>query len=279
MASLVRMLSAEELVSQIADGDQLAVVTGFNGDYSGVAMSATRALIRQGTRNLRLLCVPSSSLQADMLIGAGCIASIEMGAILLYEYGPAMRFAEAQRDGTVKVREATCPAITAGLRAGEAGIPFMPMRGLIGSDILEARSDEWQVMDNPFNAGEPLAIIPAIRPDVALFHAPLADRYGNVWIGRRGSIKLMARAARKALATFEELFPGNLLEDQTMAAGVIANEYMTGLSHQPKGSWPLHCGSYYPEDREHMREYAELARTKEGFAKYLDKYVTVPQAA
>jgi len=278
MADEVPRLSLDALVAHVRDGDQLSVATGFHAAYSGVAMDATRALIRRGVRDLRLLCVPSSSLQADLLIGASCLASIEMGAALLYEYGPAPRFVSAQRAGTIQVREATCPAIAAGLRAGEAGLPFMPVPGVLGSDVFRVRSNEWKEIENPFQPGQHIAVIPAIRPDVALFHAPLADTHGNVWIGTRGSIRLMAHAAHRVIVTFDSLDPGNLLDDPDKAAGTLANTYVTALCQRPNGSWPLHGGPLHPEDTDHMQLYAELAKSDLGFRDYLERYVFAPDA-
>ncbi|WP_296555491.1 CoA-transferase [Pigmentiphaga sp.] len=263
----------DDLVGHIMDGDRIAIATGFNGHFSGVAMNATRALIRRGIRRLRVLCVPSSSIQVDMLIGAGCVASVEMGGIVLYEYGSAPRFTEAQAQGTIAVREATCPAITAGLKASESGLPFMPVRGVLGSDVYRVRQDEWKQIANPFDPAEQVAVIPAICPDIALFHAPLADRHGNVWIGSRGSLKLMARAARRTLVTYDERYEGNLMEDPIRRAGVIGDAYITGICRQPNGSWPLHGGERYPEDGEHMQRYADMARTRQGFDDYLKAFV------
>ena len=81
------------------------------------------------------------------------------------------------------MKDATCPALHAAFQAAEKGVPFMPLRGLIGSDLLAHRPD-WKVIDNPFDDDDPIVLLPALKPDVALFHAPIADRDGNVWIGR-----------------------------------------------------------------------------------------------
>lgn len=263
----------QTLVGHVQDGDLLAIPTGFNGHFSGVSMTATRALIKRKARRLRILCVPSSSIQVDMLIGAGCVASVEMGGIVLYEYGPAPRFTEAQARGTIIIREATCPAITAGLKASESGLPFMPVRGVLGSDVYKVRKGEWTQIVNPFDPSEQVAVIPAIRPDIALFHAPLADRFGNVWVGSRGSLKLMAHAATRTLVTYDEIYEGSLMDDPALMSGVIGDAYITAISHQPKGSWPLHGGTRYIEDRDHMQHYASMARTQEGFDSYMSEFI------
>ena len=80
------------------------------------------------------------------------------------------------------------------LQASEKGVPFMPLRGLIGSDVLKHR-DDWKVIDSPFGDDDPIVLLPAIKPDVALIHAPMADRFGNVWIGRQRELATMAHAA------------------------------------------------------------------------------------
>ena len=272
MQKMINWVGVDELVSSVRDGDTLAIPTML-GDFSGVSMVATRAIIRRGVRNLDIVCVPSSSLQADMLIGAGCVRSIQAGGVLLYEYGPAARFAEAQRSGELNVREATCPAIQAALTAAEKGLPFMPLRGILGSDILRQRSADWKVIENPFAENDPIVAVPAIRPDVALFHAPMGDRFGNLWIGRRASFRLMAHAARATLATVESIYEGNFFDDPQKVPGVIPANYVTAVSHQPRGAWPLHFGKDYPEDVEHMKLYAAASKTREGFDAYLKQHV------
>ena len=262
----------DTLAAHVRDGDTLAVPTML-GEFSAVAMTATRAMIRRGVRNLNLVCVPSSSLQADMLIGAGCVASIQAGAVLLYEYGPAPRFIEAFHGKSIVVKEATCPAIQAALTAAQKGLPFMPLRGILGSDILKVRADDWKVMTNPFPPHDPIVVVPPIAPDVALFHAPMVDREGNAWIGRRGSLKLMAHAAKKTLVTYERMYDGNMFDDTKLVSGLVASTYVAAASHQPNGAWPLHFGDAYPEDVEHMKLYAEAARTQAGFDAYLRAHV------
>jgi glutaconate CoA-transferase subunit A len=104
-------------------------------------------------KKLYLVALPTSSLQADLLIGAGCIETLETSAVSLGEFGPAPRFTAAVTSGTIKLKDATCPALHAALQASEKGVPFMPLRGLIGSDILKYR-DDWKVIDSPFGESD-----------------------------------------------------------------------------------------------------------------------------
>ena len=136
--------SLDEALAPITDGCVLAVPR----EVSGVAMAATRALIRRGVKRLHLVALPTSSLQADLLIGAGCVESIETSAVSLGEFGPAPRFTAAVMAGTIQVKDATCPALHAAFQAAEKGVPFMPLRGLIGSDLLAHRPD-WKVVGQP----------------------------------------------------------------------------------------------------------------------------------
>jgi glutaconate CoA-transferase subunit A len=269
-----KLVSLDDLVAGIADGCMVAVPR----DVSCVAMAATRALVRRGVRNLHLLAVPTSGLQADLLIGAGCVATIETSAVWLGEHGPAPRFAAALRAGTVALKDATCPAIHAALQAGEKGIPFMPLRGIIGSDVLANRPD-WKVMDNPFAGDDPIVVLPALNPDVALFHGALGDRYGNLWVGRTRELVTMAHAAKTTLATIEEVYDGNLLEDARLAAGTLPELYVGAVARAERGAWPLELPDCYGIDDDHMAEYARLAATEEGFQQYLVRYVLEAEAA
>jgi glutaconate CoA-transferase subunit A len=159
----------------------------------------------------------------------------------------------------------------------------MPLRGLIGSDVLKQRPD-WMVIDNPFeqrasNEADPIVLLPAIRPDAVLFHAPLADRDGNVWIGRQRELVTMAHAAKLTVVTVEKLHDGSLLADATLAAGTLPGFYVETIAVAPRGAWPLPLPEHYGSDAQHLKEYARLATTDEGFQRYLDQYVYAKQAA
>ena len=260
--------SLENLVEGIQDGASVAVAP----DYSGCAMAAVRTLIRRGARDLHLLAVPQAGFQADMLIGAGCVASLEAAAITLGEHGFAPRFTDAVKSGRIALRDATCPAIHAGLQAAEKGIPFMPLRGILGSDLLTHR-DDWQTLDNPFAEGDAIVVLPAIRPDVALFHAAKADAQGNVWIGVRRELMLMAHAATHTFVTVEEIGDDDLLADEAYAAGTIPALYVSAIAEVPNGAWPVGLAGRYPADAAHLAEYVRLAKTTAGFEQYLDQHV------
>jgi glutaconate CoA-transferase, subunit A len=272
MATIARTL--DEALAPISDGCLLAVPR----ETSGVAMAATRGLIRRGVKGLHLLTLPTSTLQADLLIGAGCVATLETSAVSLGEFGPAPRFNAAILAGTIRMRDATCPALHAQLQAAEKGVPFMPLRGLIGSDVLAHRPD-WKVVDNPFGHDDPIVLLPALAPDVALFHAPLADRFGNVFIGTQRELVVMAHAAKKTVVTVERLYDGDLLRDPLFAAGTLPGFYVDAVAVEPRGAWPLPLPDHYALDAAHLTEYARLAATPEGFADYLRHYVHARRAA
>jgi glutaconate CoA-transferase, subunit A len=265
---MTEVVTLEGLAARIPDGAHVAIPP----DYSFVAMAATRALIRRRARGLRLLGVPTTGLQADLLIGAGCVAEIEAAGVSLGEAGLAPRFSAAARAGTVAIRDTTCPAVHAALQAAEKGIPFMPLRGILGSDLVARRSD-WRQADNPFAAGDPILLLPAIVPEFALFHAPAADRDGNVWIGRRRELVTMAHAARMTLVTVERIVEESLLASEGSAAGTLPALYVSAVAEAPRGAWPLSLGDDYAADGEHLVRYAEAARSEEGFRGYLEEFV------
>lgn len=232
-------------------------------------MEVVRALIRRKAKGLRLLGVPILGLAADLLIGAGCVAEVETSAVSLGEAGLAPRFTEAVEKGLIRVKDATCPAIHTALQAAEKGVPYMPIGGILGSDLVKAR-DDWKVVDN-------LLIVPALRPDVALFHARWADEAGNVWVGRRRELATAAHAAKATLVTFEEMRKGDMLEDELLAPGVVSSVYVSATARAERGAWPLAMPGRYGIDDLHISHYAKAAKSAEGFQRYLDQWVLTPR--
>jgi len=266
----ITLASVDILAASIPNRAKLAIPK----TAAGVSMAVTRELVRRGARDIHLVGVPTSGLQADVLIGAGCVTVIETSAVTLGEFGTGPRFAAAVRAGTVQVLDATCPAIYAALQAGAKGIPFIPLRGLIGTDVLSNR-DDWKVIDNPFAQDDPIVLLAAIRPDVALFHAAKADRHGNVYIGRERELMMMAQAARRTVVTVEEIVDEDLMADDSSAAATIASIYVDQIAIAPRGAWPLAFLDRYALDATALGEYAKLARTDEGFRTFLDNWLGI----
>jgi glutaconate CoA-transferase subunit A len=267
-------MDADALAGLVPDGALLALPP----DNSLAPCAFARALVRRGVRGLRLLGVPVSGFATDLLIGAGCVAEVQTSAVTLGEAGLAPRFTAAVAAGTIRVLDATCPAIHTMLQAAEKGVPFMPLRGLLGSDVL-AHRPEWRVMPNPFSEApdEPrldeIVLLPALQPDIAVFHAVMADAAGNVWVGRRRELATIAHASKRVLVTVERRVESNLLDDERLAPGTISGTYIEAVGVAERGAWPIALLDEYDADSAHVAAYAKAARTEAGFRAYLDEFV------
>lgn len=263
------LMALDDIAAAVPDGCRLALPV----DYAGVAMAVTPALLRRAPRELDLVGVPTAGLQFDLLIGAGLVRSVETSAVTLGEAGGAPCFMRAVAAGAIKLIDSTCPAIHAGLMAAQKGAPFTTLRGLIGTDLLKHRND-WRVLQNPFAAeADPVVAIPALHPDVSIFHAPMADREGNVWIGRRRELAAMAYASQRTFVTVERIVDRSLFDDELTAAGVLPALYVEGIALAPRGAWPYGLWDEYAADTAALKRYARAARSVEGFRDWLDAYL------
>lgn len=269
--------SVEALAARIPDGACIAIVK-----EPFVPMALARALIARRARDLHVVTVPVGRLAVDALIGAGCVAQIETSGVSLAEHGQGPFFSAAVRDGRVKIKDATCPAIYAALQAAEKGAPFAPIRGVLGSDLLTHRTD-WKVIQNPFEQEEdPIVLLPALRPDVALLHVAEADRFGNLWVGGLHHLKTVAHAARRTVATAERIVEGNLAADPAKAPNLVTDLYVEAVAEAPGGAWPLEAPPLYGIDDAAMRAYVAAARAAvrgEGGDGWLDAITPVQAKA
>lgn len=268
MFTQTQIVDLDALASRIQDASLLAIPK----DESGPPMALVRALIRRRVRDLHLLCVPVSGMHADLLIGAGCVATVEAGGIVIGEMGVGPCFRRAVAESAIQLKDSTCPALHAALQAGAKGHPFAPVRGILGSDLIDHRTD-WKVIPNPFDEADPILVVPALRPDTFIFHAAWGDRHGNVWIGGRQDLAYAAHASRRTLATVEALWDGDLLDDERMAAGTLSHLYVDAIALAPEGAWPMGLQYRYAEDAAHISGYVRQARTAQGFQAYLNTHV------
>jgi hypothetical protein len=152
------------------------------------------------------------------------------------------------------------------------GVPFVGVRGLLGTDILKNRPD-LKVIPNAFRPEEKVVVVPPIRPDVAVFHALKADRWGNaITPGLRDDL-MMARAASRVVVTAEEI-----TEKELTSGDGVENTFLPAIDvdvivHLPWGAHPCACGTLYNLDEAHLREYIEAAQEENKFKNYLQEYI------
>lgn len=155
------------------------------------------------------------------------------------------------------------------LQAGASGIPFTPVPGLIGSDLIRVRPD-FRVIADPYDPALQIAVVPAIRPDVAIVHALRASRDGSLVLPAGGDAHLLIQAARFVIATAEEIGdapPEVIAADERIVPGI----YVDVVAPAPHGALPMKCGSRYGDDAAQIRAYAEAARDADRFRVYLER--------
>ena len=261
------LCNLSELAAAVPDGAKLVVPS----DNCGVAMAATRELVRRGVRGLHLVCVPTRGLQAEILIGAGAIATLETSAVTLGEFGPAHRFIDALRKGRIRILDSTCPAVHAALQAGQKGLPFIPLRGLIGSDLLASRPD-WKVIDNPFARA---MLSPCCPPSIPT--SPCSTRRSPIaramYIDARRELLTMAHASKQTFVTVEAISEHDLFDDAELAPGVVPAIYVSRIALAKQGAWPIGLPGHYGSDDAAISRYVQSAKTEEGFRRFLDEWL------
>ncbi|NHN29149.1 CoA transferase subunit A [Paenibacillus agricola] len=267
-----KFLTLTEAIDLIENGMTLAV----SGNMEMSPMALIREVIRAKKISLSLVCVGAAAINADLLLGANCVRTIEFSQISLGEFGFAPHFRRRfeQENDSVTGLEHACPSLIAAITAGAMGIPFIPVRGLIGTDYMSIRPD-FKQLTNPYNAEEQIAIVPAIRPDVAIFHAYQADTEGNVLAHPSQNNRVLAQASERTIVSVEQIVSP---EELKKAEGSrIPAAFVTAVVHVPFGAHPTSCPGIYKIDNTHIRHYLEASKSETGFEDYLHRYVTAPK--
>ena len=155
------------------------------------------------------------------------------------------------------------------------GVPYVPVIGLVGTDLL-ARRDDMVVAPDPFGdgpngGGKKSVVARAMRPDVAVFHAQQADRSGNVSFGYHVEAVMLAEASAQVVVTVEEIV--DRVTEKTADGAFLPSILVDAVVHAPFGAHPGGLTGRYPVDRDAMRAYAAASHSDETFAAWLDEHV------
>ncbi|MCP3951433.1 MAG: CoA transferase subunit A [Desulfobacterales bacterium] len=253
-------------------------------------MAAVYEIIRQRKKNLHLYA-HSNGHGADELIGGGCIARLEIAYGGSGRFAPTcIRFRKAVEDGSLQVEDYSNYQMTLRFTAGAMGVPFLPTRSGLGTDIVNRwgfspgqrqedprlPDEKLVVMDNPFGDWtdtHKLVLVPAINPDVTIIHVQQADATGLARIqGLPFADVEQAKAARHLIVTCEELLePGRLKEQPD--SNQIPPFCVDAVVHVPYGAYPTACYGCYDYDPVYLNHYKEIAPDDERHRAYLEECV------
>ncbi|MEM3402303.1 MAG: CoA-transferase [Candidatus Hadarchaeales archaeon] len=277
-----KITTLRDAVKMVPDGAMVAI-GGFTTQRHPMAF--VHELIRQKKRNLHLVG-HSPGGDWDLLIGAGCVKRVE----LAYEADEAFarigpRFRLAVQRGEIEWEDYSNFGMVQRFAAGAMGIPFIPTKTMLGSDMLrkegfspETRKDpkvakkKFVEMICPFT-GEKVVLLPALQPDVTIIHAQIVDVQGTVRIyGQNFGDEQMAKAAKKVIVTCEEIVQPEEIRDFP-EHNCIPFFRVNAIVRVPYGAHPYACYRYYDYDPEFLRMYHTVARDDESFHKFLEEYI------
>jgi len=265
-----KLITLEEAISNyVQDGDLI----GIGGlSFWRKPISACRELVRQNKRNLSL-CTFVGGIEVDMLIAGGCVSEVKSCFVGMEIFGMAPQFRKAVESGSIKISEESEATIALGLRASYLKVPFMPLKGIIGTDMPKVRNDIKQI-DDPLGSRTQVMAIPKIDLDVAIIHIPYADEFGNgniagaVWMDAD-----MAKTAKKTIIICEKLVE---TEDIRYLPGKaqLPMQTTTAVVKNPFGAHPTSCYNHYTFDALHIQEYLKM-----NFNEYKKKFIDVESHA
>ncbi len=283
-----KVMSLKEAVGRmVKDGCHLSI-GGFTINRN--PMAAVYEIIRQKIRDLHLY-VHSNGQGVDELIGAGCVSKVEIA------YGgngkfaaTCIRFRKAVQEGTVRIEDYTNYQMTLRFLAGAMGLPFLPTRSSLGTDIInkwgfsgefrqrDARipNQKLAVLDNPFDGwanAEKVVLVPAINPDVTIIHVQMADKKGTCRMeGLTFADVEQAKAARQVIVTCEELVDSSRLRRES-DQNQIPFIHVDAVVPLPNGAYPTACYNYYDYDPVYLKAYAAAAKDDALFDQYLQRNI------
>ena len=251
----------------VHDGEYLAL-GGFGANRTPVA--ACHEILRQGRKNMgfaghtathdfEILCAGEVFDRVD----AGYIVGLEARGL-----SPCAR--RYMQTGKVKVTEWTNYSLSARLRAGAMGVPFVPTRNLLGTDTFEYSAS--MIIECPYT-GKKLALQPALYPDVAVIHVHESDVYGNVRV--RGILKSdndLARAAKRVIVTCERLITNEEIRWNPTET-TFPYFLVDAVCEVPYGGYPGTMAYEYFSDEEHLREWLKVEEDPVAFKEFLQRNI------
>lgn len=235
-----------------------------------IPFAAAHEIMRQKKRGLTLIG-PISDVLFDQLIGAGCVGEVVAAWVGNVMMGSAYNFRREVESGRVKVTDMTNLSVSLALQAAAMGVPFLPTRTALGSDVVR-RHPYFTEINDPFGSTK-LHAVKALAPDVTIVHVQRSDEEGNAhcW-GNFGVMIEAVRAAKKVLVVAEEIVAPEVIASDPNRT-VIPGFLVSAVVESPFGAHPSPVQGYYNRDNAFFKQYHEQSVTSEDFAQWVERWV------
>jgi acyl CoA:acetate/3-ketoacid CoA transferase alpha subunit len=264
-----RMRIKDAIKKFVKDGDYIAI-GGFG--HIRIPMALIYEIVRQRIKNLSV-AGHTAVQDIDVLMAGGCVSNVDIAYVVGFELrglsGVQRRLFES---GEVKKADYTNGAMSYRIRAGAQGVPFIPVKVMLGTDTM--MHSPGKVVKCPFT-GEKVLLLPSLNPDVCIIHAHKADMYGNVQIdGHIVKDDLQARASKRVIVTCEELISDDKIRADP-GKTVIPFYMVDAVIEQPWGSHPGNMPYKYYFDHQFTEDYLAAGRNseQEAMERWLDEWV------
>lgn len=267
MARVNKTVNLEELPGLIPSKGLVALGGGW---FSNHPMAAVRELVRAGRGDLDLLSL-LGTIDVDLLVGAGLVERLTFSMVTLEAFGLAQQFRRAVQSGKLGITEIPALSLQVALEAGAANVPFMPLRGPIGSDLVAANPEVFGTASTSLG-DQDVMIVKAIRPAVSIIHALRCDRLGNAQFeGTFGQDPEMAAASERVIVTCEEIVDSSEIASQPDTTK-IPGYLVDAVIEAPFGAHPCSHVPRYAQDAWEILAYqrASLAGATE-YGAYVDQ--------
>jgi len=261
-----RMSEAEAIERFIHDGDYIG--TELYGTVR-CPMSLVNEIVRQGVKDLRM--AGQGVTELDTLLAAKLVKALDITYIALEVYGVSSVLRREVESGRVETCvEWSNGAIAERFKAAAMGVPFLPIRSMLGTDTFKYSAAK--AVECPFT-GKPICLLPALILDVGLIHVHRADMYGNAQIdGISGFAAEMARASKRLIVSAEEIISNDEIR-KNPGKTIIPYFLVDAVVEAPFGSHPGEMCYAYERDEPQIKEWVEASKTEDGADEYLAKYI------
>lgn len=273
--TLDKRMTPAEIVGRLRSGMTLGI-GGWGPRRKPMAL--VREILRSDLTDLTV--VSYGGPDVGMLCAAGKVKKVVFAFVSLDAIPLEAWFRKAREAGEIEVLELDEGMFQWGLKAAAFGLPFLPTRVGLGTDLIELGG--LKTVQSPYADGETLVAMPALKLDAAIIHVHRCDHRGNVQALGPDTYydEWFAKAADECFVSCEEMVPA--MEDahpEDAKTNIVERCFITGVTEARGGAHPTSMPPLYGPDMKALKAYSGAAKEPGEWSAVADQFTGADEAA